>query len=73
MSWKRFSHRKSLKQVRHARVSLCTSHCEDCGTALHVTHQVSLFGGRCSVCWSVVSHSVADVLSFDAFAQMASQ
>jgi hypothetical protein len=67
MGWSRLHHKRSVKPPRHARVPLCVSHCGDCGNELPITHQFSLFGGRCYSCWSVSSRFLADALSPDVF------
>ena len=62
MSWDRVQHRKLQKPRRHAQVPLGVARCEECHRALHATHSLAQFGGRCRECWSVFSSVVLEVV-----------
>ncbi|HZO75304.1 MAG TPA: hypothetical protein VFB60_24070 [Ktedonobacteraceae bacterium] len=63
MSWKRSHYKKERKQVRHARVSLCSVQCLDCRRELRATYLVVRFQGRCRACWDGFVAGVAEMAS----------
>ncbi len=71
MSWGRSHFRKERKQLRHARVPLCTVQCVDCLGELPGTYLFHRFGGRCRHCFDqfmagafqMASHYSSDRLS----------
>ncbi|GLV57530.1 hypothetical protein KDH_43660 [Dictyobacter sp. S3.2.2.5] len=50
-----------IKQPKHARISLHSVWCQDCGRELRITHLVHLFGGQCRACWSALHINGANV------------
>ena len=52
MGFLRSHYRKERKQLRHARVPLCTVQCVDCLAELPGTYLFERFGGRCRHCFN---------------------